>query len=254
METSRNPSTGQFLPNSKPHNTGLKKYHDPQTGQVIYVDSDPGAPWLLGGGDQKPPNHSGSSWYNNPETGEKKRFQEDPGYPWNKGRGKTGTQTTNGMTWYHNPETGEGKLSNTPPGSPWVKGGKPRGNPGWVEGVSRQHCRRWECDSIYLLKLTTKEGKVFGKWGSSSESTFHGRDREFRKRGLTYEIIYWDWFGEATEDIEASIGRKLSKYPGKEIPKFYGYTETFEWSEFTQTLLKEIINGLEESAPSVWEF
>ena len=247
METSRNPSTGQFLPNSKPHNTGLKKYHDPQTGQVIYVDSDPGAPWLLGGGDQKPPNHSGSSWYNNPETGEKKRFQEDPGYPWNKGRGKTGTQTTNGMTWYHNPETGEGKLSNTPPGSPWVKGGKPRGNPGWVEGVSRQHCRRWECDSIYLLKLTTKEGKVFGKWGSSSESTFHGRDREFRKRGLTYEIIYWGWFGEAPEDIEASLGRKLSKYPGKEVPRFYGYTETFEWSEVTQTLLKEVINGLEEN-------
>jgi hypothetical protein len=250
METFRNPATGQFLPSSKPHNTGLRKYHDPQTGQVIYIDSDPGAPWLPGGGDQKPPNHSGSSWYHNPETGEKKRFQEDPGYPWNKGRGKTGTQTTNGMTWYHNPETGKGKLSITPPGSPWVKGGKPRGNPGWVEGVSRQHCRRWKCDSIYLLKMVDRNGNVFGKWGSSTKETFVGREREFKKKGITWEVLYWDWFGGETENVEASVGKKLSMFPAKGVPKFYGYTETFEWSEITQKLLKEIIHGLEKNSPS----
>jgi hypothetical protein len=247
METYRNPDTGKFLPNEKPHNAGSKKYHDPETGQVIYVREDPGEPWLPGGGKQTPPNHSGSSWFHHPESGERKRFKEDPGHPWKKGRGKNGTRTTNGMRWYYNPLTRESKVSPDHPGPPWLNKRPPRESYGWVEGVSRAHCRRWGCDSVYLLKLTTKEGKIFGKWGSSSESTFHGREREFNKKGLTHEVIYWGWFGEATEDVESFLGRRLSKYPAQGVPKFYGYTETFEWSEVTQKLLQEIINGLEEN-------
>jgi hypothetical protein len=246
METYRNPDTGKFLPNEKPHNAGLKKYHDPQTGQVIYVGSNPGEPWLPGGGKQIPPNHKGSSWFHNSLTGEKKRFTQDPGTPWVKGRGKTGTRTTNGMRWFFNPDLNEEKLFYATPEPPWVEGRGPFAPPGWREKSSRVTCRIWGCDCVYVLKVTTKEGLTFGKWGSSRESTFNFREKEFGRKGFTVEIVRWGFFGESTEDAEAILGRILSKYP-VEVPRFYGYTETFEWSEKTQQLLKEIWNGLEEN-------
>lgn len=247
METPRDAKTGQFLAGEKPHNAGLSRYYNPETGQVIYLGKNPGEPWVRGAQGAMPPSHKGSAWFHNLETGERKRFKEDPGKPWKKGRGKTGARTTNGMKWYYNPDKKEGGLFLENPGDPWVRGGIPRGNPGWVESYSRLHCRRWNCDSIYLLKMTTSDGIVFGKWGSSCESTFKGRESEFRKKKISWDLLYWGWFGELTEDIEASIGKKLSHYPAQGIPKFYGYTETFEWTNTTEKLLQEIINGLEEN-------
>jgi hypothetical protein len=158
------------------------------------------------------------------------------------------------MSWYLNPETGEEKFFTSPPGDPWSKGRSKKGkNAGWIEKRSRISCRFWGCDCVYVLKVTTKDGLIFGKWGSSKESTFRYREKEFRRKKFTFEVIRWGFFGELTEDVEAAIGRKLSKHP-VEVPRFYGFTETFEWSETTQQLLKEVWNGLEESAPSVWEF
>jgi hypothetical protein len=250
METYRDSETGKFVPGQKPHNAGLSRYFNSQTSQVAYFGSDPGEPWIRGARGAVPPSHKNSHWYHNPETGEKKRFKGDPGEPWSKGRGKTGTRTTNGMRWYHNPSTGETKVSAVPLPYPWIDGRGPRDSYGWVEGVSRAHCRRWDCDSVYLLKMTTKDGIVFGKWGSSRDSTFAGREKEFKKKGISWELLYWGWFGGLTEDVEAFIGRKLSEHPAKGIPKFYGHTETFEWSQQTQKLLKEICYELEENPPS----
>jgi hypothetical protein len=246
MESFRNPENGRFLLGEKPHNAGLIMFFNPETNQTIYLSEDPGPPWVKGT-QNPPPSHKGSKWFHNPSTKERKRFTNNPGDPWVEGRGKTGFKTTNGKSWYYNPESGVGKLFDSDPGIPWVKKGIPHGYPGWVEGVSRQHCRRWNCDSIYLLKMTSPEGLTFGKWGSSTISTFRGRENEFKKKRITWEVIYWGWFGEFTEELEAKIGRRLSKFPSHGVPKFYGYTETFEWSEVTQKLLQEIINGLEEN-------
>lgn len=247
METYRDLETGRFLAGEKPHNAGLSRYYNPETGQVIYLSENPGEPWVRGAQGAEPPSHKGSSWFHNSDTGERKRFKEDPGGAWKKGRGETGFRTTNGRSWYYNPLTGETKVSPTPLQLPWVNGRGPRDSYGWVEGVSRAHCRRWNCDSIYLIKMTTSDGIVFGKWGSSCESTFKGREAEFRKKKFSWDLLYWGWFGELTEDVEASVGKKLSQHPVRGIPKFYGYTETFEWNNTTEKLLQEIINGLEEN-------
>jgi hypothetical protein len=117
----------------------------------------------------------------------------------------------------------------------------------WGENKSRASCRRSQCDSVYVLKVTLPDGSMFGKWGSSKEETFKYREREFKRKGFSWEILYWGWFGEATEDVEAHVGRRLSQHPAKGVPHFYGHTETFEWTDSTKQLLKEIINGLEES-------
>ncbi len=118
----------------------------------------------------------------------------------------------------------------------------------WQENKSRASCRRSNCTTIYILKVTTKDGLIFGKWGSSKPETFQFREKEFRRKGFIWEIVVWGFFGEATEDAEATLGRKLSAYP-TEVPHFFGHTETFEWSEKTQKIFKETINALEESAP-----
>ncbi len=119
----------------------------------------------------------------------------------------------------------------------------------WIENKSRASCRRGNCDTVYVLKITTEDGLVFGKWGSTKESTFQFREKEFRRKGFTWEVIHWVFFGEVTEDAEASLGRKLSPHPA-EVPHFFGHTETFEWSEKTQNIVEETINALEESTPS----
>ncbi len=120
----------------------------------------------------------------------------------------------------------------------------------WEENKSRASCRRGQCDSVYILKVTLPDGSAFGKWGSSKKETFKYREREFKRKGFYWEILYWGWFGEVTEDVEALVGRKLSQHLAGCVPRFYGHTETFEWSEQTQNIVKEIINGLEESSAS----
>jgi hypothetical protein len=123
-----------------------------------------------------------------------------------------------------------------------------RGRPQkWEENKSRASCRRKQCDSVYILKVTLPDGSMFGKWGSSKQETFKYREKEFKRRGFLWETVYWGWFGELTEEVEAQIGRKLSQYPQTGVPHFYGHTETFEWSEHTKNTIKEIINGLEEN-------
>ena len=246
MENYRDKETGRFLAGGIPHNAGLTPYFDQETGQSRYFLEDPGSPWVLGVA-SPPPSHKGSRWFHNPETKENKRSSEGLEFPWVPGRAPYKNQTTTGMSWYHNPLTGESKLSSVTLSQPWVNSRGPRESYGWVEGVSRAHCRRWNCDSIYLLKMTTSDGTIFGKWGSSRESTFKGREKEFKKKGISWELLYWGWFGGLTEDVEAFIGGKLSKHPAKGIPKFYGHTETFEWSQQTQKLLKEICYELEEN-------
>jgi hypothetical protein len=119
----------------------------------------------------------------------------------------------------------------------------------WIENKSRASCRRGNCDTVYVLKITTEDGLVFGKWGSTKESTFQFREKDFRRKGFTWEVIHWVFFGEVTEDAEANLGQKLSAHPA-EVPHFFGHTETFEWSENTQKIVEETINALEESAPS----
>jgi hypothetical protein len=123
----------------------------------------------------------------------------------------------------------------------------------WIENKSRASCRRGNCDFVYLLKLTTKDGLVFGKWGSTKEKTFQFREKEFRRKGFTWELLFWQFFGEVTEDAEATLGRKLSIHPAQ-VPHFFGHTETFEWSEKTQKIVEETINALEKSAPSFGQF
>lgn len=121
----------------------------------------------------------------------------------------------------------------------------------WVENKSRASCRRGNCDVVYVLKITTEDGLVFGKWGSTKETTFQFRKKEFQRKKFTFELLFWQFFGETTEDAEAFLGRRLSQHPA-EVPHFYGHTETFEWTKQTQQILEETINALEESAPSDW--
>jgi hypothetical protein len=216
----------------------------------------------------------GGKLFHNPETKESRLFFEPPTPPWVRGR----------APWDRNPQTpdhvakratsmrkrnqeqgpteaelkGYEKLSKTRregdfSPSPEVcaqiaetlRGRKQV----WIENKSRASCRRGNCDTVYVLKITTEDGLVFGKWGSTKESTFQFREKEFRRKGFTWEVIHWVFFGEVTEDAEANLGRKLSAHPA-EVPHFFGHTETFEWSENTQKIVEETINALEESAPS----
>lgn len=117
----------------------------------------------------------------------------------------------------------------------------------WRENKSRASCRLNSCDIVYVLRVKTKEGEIFGKWGSSKESTFKFREREFIRKGFTWEILFWSFFGEETENAEAFIGRALSKHPWKHSIHFYGHTETFGWNAETEKLLGATLNALEEN-------
>jgi hypothetical protein len=123
---------------------------------------------------------------------------------------------------------------------------------GWQEGRSKANAVKWGCDVAYILKLTTKDGVVFGKWGSSKESSFIHREKEFRRHGFTFEVIVFEWFGAAlAPEIEAMWGRKLSQFPTPVSKmEFIGKTECFEWCEATQKIIEEIIHGMEENPPS----
>ena len=123
---------------------------------------------------------------------------------------------------------------------------------GWREGRSKANAVKWGCDVAYILKLTTKDGVVFGKWGSSKEGSFIHREKEFRRHGFTFEVIVFEWFGAAlAPEIEAMWGRKLSQFPTPiSEMEFTGKTECFEWCEATQKIIEEIIHGMEENPPS----
>ena len=218
---------------------GTTWFHNSETGERKPFKEDPGPPWIKGRG----------SRYYNPETGQIIFRGEDPGESWVQGASGNLPPSLKGTTWYHNPLTGETQMSFTPPELPWKEGRGPRYASIWVEGNSRTFCRRWNCDCIYILKMTTRDGIVFGKWGSSRESSFKKRGEEFKTKHISFELVHWQWFGEKTEDVEAFLGRKLSRYPPRGVPKFCGYTETFEWTATTQKLLEEIIYDLEESPP-----
>ena len=217
----------------------------------------------------------GKKLFHNPETKQSLLFYTDPGEPWVKGRPPWQKRTPDPEQYRKASETkrirmettghteaeleGYKKLSKTRlegDYSPTIEVRKQisktlTGRPQkWEENKSRASCRRGQCDSVYLLKVTLPDGTVFGKWGSSKLETFKYREKEFRRKGFSWETVYWEWFGEKTEDVEAFVGRKLSQYPAKGIPHFFGHTETFEWTEQTQNIVKEIINGLEESSAS----
>jgi hypothetical protein len=246
------PLTGRFLPGGKPFNAGLHNFHNPATGEKICAPESPGEGWLPGFPSQSsPPNQKGTKWFHNSKTGERKRSFFPPGEDWERGRGNSIPQFTNkGLSWFFNTETGEEKMFESCPGESWVEGRAPFETGKWREKISRHNCRMWCCDHIYVLKVTTEDGLVFGKWGSTKEQTFQFREKEFRRKKFTFELLFWEFFGEVTEDVEAFFGRRLSKFPVEGIPKFFGFTETFEWSEKTQKIVEETINALEESAPS----
>ena len=248
------PKTGRFIEGGKPFNAGLHYFHNPDTGEKICAPESPGEGWLPGFPSHfPPPTHKGKKWFHNPKTGETKRDFSSPGSDWKEGRGNSVPQFTNkGLSWFFNSETGEEKMFSSLPGGVWTEGRAPFEVGIWREKTSRHNCQMWNCDHIYVLKITTEDGVTFGKWGSTKEKTFQFREKEFLRHKFTFEVFFFDFFGESTEDAEAFIGRKLSKFPVKEIPKFYGFTETFEWTEQTQQILEETINALEESAPSDW--
>jgi hypothetical protein len=218
------------------------------------------------------PSRKGVKLFHNVESQEAKMFAEDPGPPWVSGRPPWQPQTRDPASSQKASDTfrkrlreqgqteaelrGYEKLSKTrkenkfrhPPEILKQIGDKLRGRPQvWVENKSRASCRRGQCDTVYILKLTTPDGKNLGKWGSSKESTFKYREKEFKRKHFTFEIVYWEWFGEMTEEVEALLGRKFSPYRDPEVPHFYGHTETFAWTQETQTLLSEVLNGLEKS-------
>jgi hypothetical protein len=212
----------------------------------------------------------GVKLFHNVEKHEAKMFEEDPGPPWVVGRPPWQPQTRDPAASRKASETlrkrlreqgqteaelrGYKKLSQTrlqgdysPKPEVRVRiGDTLRGRPQkWEENKSRASCRRAKCDTVYILKMTTFDGLTFGKWGSSKEQSFKYREKEFKRKGFQWGVLYWGWFGEETEEVEALLGRKLSPYRDPEVPHFYGHTETFAWTQETQTLLAEILNGLE---------
>jgi hypothetical protein len=216
----------------------------------------------------------GSKIFHNPETRETKLFTEEkPGPPWIQGRAPWDRKKQSPEWVSKRAESMKRRVREKGPTEAELKGYEKlsktrregdfspslevcaqiaetlRGRKQvWVENKSRASCRRGNCDTIYVLKITTEDGLVFGKWGSTKESTFQFREKEFRRKKFDFQLLFWQFFGETTEDAEAFLGRKLSQHPA-EVPHFFGHTENFEWSEKTQQILKETINALEESAP-----
>ena len=111
----------------------------------------------------------------------------------------------------------------------------------------RRMAERNKCDTVYLLKITTHSGNTFGKWGSTKRGNL--RWLPLFQRGFQVETLGVYFLGALAPETEEEVGLTLSKFPADlEGLKFGGYTETFEWSEQTQNIVKEIINGLEKSA------
>lgn len=212
---------------------GKKLYHNEETRDVAMFVEDPGSPWRLGSPPWRKRTPSPEQYLKASETKRKRRIETGPTQRELEGYRKLSETRKKGG--FSPSEEVREKISKSLTGKPQK----------WQENKSRASCRRNLCDIVYVIKITTPEGLVFGKWGSSREKTFISRRKEFNRKKFSWEIVYWNWFGERTEDIEAHIGRKMSPYRNPEVPHFYGHTETFEWTVETQKLLEEVLNGLE---------
>lgn len=211
----------------------------------------------------------GSSIFHNPETREVKMFQVDPGPPWKKGRPPWGRAKQSPELIAKRAESMRRRLREKGPTEKEIEGYKKlsktrregnyspsqevrdrisktlTGRPQkWEENKSRASSRRKGCDIVYVLKITSKDGQLLGKWGSTRDTSFIYREREFKRQGFSWEVFYWENHGKNAENIEALIGRNLSKYPVEGLGYFPGYTETFVWNKETEELLQEVINGL----------
>lgn len=217
---------------------GSRVFHNPETLQALMFSENPGPPWVQG----RPP------WQDLTQTPEhiakraesmRKRVREQGATPAEvEGYRKTSV-TRKQKRIRHNAEICS-QISKKLKGRPQV----------WQENKSRASCRRCCCDTVYVLLITTKDGEQFGKWGSTKEESFQFREKEFSRQGFTSKLLFWQFFGDSTEDTEALLGQRLSQHPWKHSIHFFGHTETFEWTEKTQQILEETINALEESAPS----
>lgn len=257
---------------------GSKKFYNPETGEVIIRLEHPGNPWIKGIPDDHV-NARGMLVWHNPDTGDHVRRAESPGDPWLRGwhpdrlhscgngnRGKRASKETvekrvKSLISRHRTEglsesEKEGhrrvaeKLKNqTIPLeqrakiSKKLKGRKTGYNPKRSKSVSK----RLNCDAVYLLKVETPEGVIFGKWGSTRMGGC--RWRELLTLGCIVEVVGLYYKGGETPDLEEWVGSILSSHPAElGTLKFGGYTETFEWTDTTQNLLKEIINELEKGS------
>jgi hypothetical protein len=211
---------------------GSTLYHNPETKEALMFLENPGHPWIKGRPPWQPQRRDPDQYIKSSETKRKRMLEQGPTEAELEGYRKQSKTRLEGD--YSPAQEVRQKIRDTLTGRPQT----------WVENKSRSSCVRSQCDTVYILRVETLEGKVFGKWGSSKEDTFKYREREFKRKGFKWEVIYWGWHGEETSDVEASIGRRLSRHPASGVPHFYGHTETFDWSQVTQKLLKEIINGL----------
>lgn len=215
---------------------GTKLYHNMVTRVTRGFLQDPGEPWVLGRGPDFKQVITPESNLKRSQTHKRRLEEFGPTEKELEGYKKT-SETRKRLCIKHTPEVVEGIKE------------KLRGQfQPWRDNKSRSSCRRCNCDTVYILKVTTKEGEVFGKWGSSSEKSFQHREKEFKRKGFTYEVVYWNYFGERTEDTESYLGQNLSQHPWDHpTVHFFGHTETFVWSPTTEHLLKELIYVLEES-------
>jgi hypothetical protein len=259
---------------------GSKKFFNSLTGEVVIRLESPGPLWIHG----IPSNHvnaKGKLVWHNPLTGEHIRRESYPGEPWVRGwsperayscgNGNRGRKQTNeevdkrieSLTRRHR-ETGLSKKEveraekvsikqrgkTTPQEvrekiSSTLKGRKTGYNPSRCKAVSE----RCGCDSLYLLKISTPCGAVFGKWGSTRAG--ESRWGPLISRGWEIEVLFLIFVGDKAPQLEEWVGSLLSPFPADlgEV-SFGGYTETFELSRETLNLLSEIENELEKNSPS----
>jgi hypothetical protein len=254
---------------------GSKKYHNPETGEVTIRVGHPGEPWILGIPDSHK-NPKGNLVWHDPNTGKHIRRSRYPGEPWVRGwhpdrktscgNGNRGRKQdmevvrrrAESVIRRHNEEgLSEAEKEGHRQVSRKLKGRqKTEGELAYIEEnltgkYNPSNCRRMaernKCDTVYLLKITTHSGNTFGKWGSTKRGNL--RWLPLFQRGFQVETLGVYFLGALAPETEEEVGLTLSKFPADlEGLKFGGYTETFEWSEQTQNIVKEIINGLEKSA------
>ena len=214
-------------------------FHNPDTKEVMMFTQDPGPPWVKG----RPP------WQDLTQSPETVRKRAESMMKRVKEQGPTERELAGYMQLSETRRNGNYSLSEQVREkiSKTLKGR----NFGWREGRSKAVAIREMCDIVYVLKVTTSDGITFGKWGSTKERTFCFREKEFKRRGFTWEVIYWNWFGDIAPEAEAIIGRALHKHPSPCVNlNFFGKTECFAWTEETQLILQKVTNGLEESPAS----
>jgi hypothetical protein len=261
---------------------GSKKFFNPETGKVTIRLEHPGPPWVEGIPDHHI-NARGQLMWHNPSTGETIRRSEDPGPPFVRGmspqhrenvsKNRSGVccspesrkKAVETLKKRHreegfsekealrNQKSAERNRGRVVPQetreriSATLSGRRTGFNPKRSRSVSE----RKGCDTIYLARIVTQEGVIFGKWGATNSQRPEDRWKELRARNCQIEILFTHFCGTLAPAIEEQIGRELSLFPADFGDwRFGGHTETFEWSEKTQKIIEETINALEESAPS----